>query len=87
MMLMNRLIQWVGKLTLGKEVTLALMLLRLISDAIKKRRVDDVAKFVYKQLPNTWRAPKGPATEAEFVDMVQAGQLFLSKIHTVLKSA
>jgi hypothetical protein len=85
--MMNRLIQWIGKLTLGRDVTLALMLLRLISDAVKKRRVDDVAKFVYRQLPATWRAPKGPTTEAEFIELLQSGQLFLSKIHAVLKAA
>lgn len=87
MIFANQLIQWIGKKALGQEVTVALVLLHLITDAVKKRRVDDVARFVYQQLPKAWKAPKGPATEAEFVDMVQAGQLFLGKIQAIFKPA
>lgn len=85
-MVINRLFEKMAKLFLGQDVTLALMLLRSISEAIKKGGVDGVARIIYQQLPANWRAPRGPATEAEFVELVQAGQLFLSKVQAVFKT-
>ncbi len=85
-MLLNRIAHFLAKLSLGKEVATSLLLLRLILDALDNRKVDNVARFVYGKLPVDFKAPKGPATEAEFVEVVQIGQLFLSKIKAVLNA-
>ena len=85
-MLLSKLLHLTTKLTLGKELALALMLLRLIIDAVENRKVTNVARFVYGKLPAPWRHPEGPATEAEFVEMIEAGQAFLVKIRAVLNA-
>lgn len=82
---MTQLTHLIMRLSLGKELALAVVLLRLIIQAVDKHNVDNVAVFVYKHLPAGWRQPQGPATETEFVDLVRAGQLLLEKIQAVLK--
>jgi hypothetical protein len=67
------------KLALGKEAAIAITLLRLIYDATRNHNIDNIASFVYTKLPPDWRAPNGPATEAEFITLIQSGQTFLSK--------
>jgi hypothetical protein len=84
-MLISKLTHFVAQKSLGKELALALLLLRIITDAVENRKVSDLARFVFGKLPDNWRQPKGPATETEFVDMVQAGQIFLEKVKAVLK--
>lgn len=84
-MFLQTITHFVAQKVLGKELALALTLLRMIANAIETKQVTDISRFVYKNLPANWRQPHGPATESEFVDMVQAGQLFLTKIQAVLK--
>lgn len=85
-MLLKKITHFIAQKTLGRELALALLLLRMITTAIETRKVTDIARFVYKNLPPNWRQPNGPATETEFVDMVQAGQLFLGKVQAVLRA-
>jgi len=86
MMFLKKITLLLAQKTLGKELALALMLLRLIATAVETRKVNDIARFVFKNLPTNWKQPQGPATETEFLDMVQAGQLFLGKIQAVLRA-
>lgn len=64
------------KLFLGKEVALALKLLRAgykVFDSISNGFNPNVAPFakeVFKHLPENFKYPIGPATEQEFVDAV-----------------
>jgi hypothetical protein len=85
-MLKNQLMYWMGKIALGKELALALTLLRCVNEAVQQRQENDLARFALRQMPAAWRNSKGPVSEAEFVDLLQAGQLFLSKIQTVFKA-
>jgi hypothetical protein len=75
-----------AQLVLGKELGLSLTLLRCIGRALSNPRIGDVARFVYAQLPANWRSPLGPVSEPEFVDLVLAGQSFLSKVRAALRS-
>ena len=82
-MLFKKISHFLIRKSLGKELATALLLLHMIMEAVNDRKVMDVARFVYNKLPETWRQPQGPATEVEFVDMVQTGQVFLSKVKAV----
>lgn len=83
-MLLSKLFHFISKKFLGKEISMALLLLRLIVDAVDNRKVDNVSRFVYGKLPAEWRHPEGPVTEAEFVELVQCGQAFLNRVKAVL---
>jgi hypothetical protein len=85
MMFLQKLSHFLTQKALGKELSMALMLLQLIGKSFEIRNMVDLAHVVYDKLPVNWRQPKGPATEAEFVEMVQAGQTFLNKVQAVLK--
>lgn len=85
-MFLKKLVHFVAQKSMGHELALALLLLRIILQAMESHNVTDLARFVFAELPENWRQPKGPATEASFVDMVQAGQIFLEKIKTAVKS-
>jgi len=84
-MTLRNITHFLAQKALGKELALAILLLRTIATAVQAKNVGDIARFVYGKLPDNWRQPKGPATETEFVDMIQAGQLFLAKVQAVLK--
>lgn len=81
--MLTKSIHTLAKLSLGKELAMALLLLRLIIDAVDNRKVENVARFVFGKLPEEWRNPKGPATEVEFIELIQAGQTFIRKIKAV----
>jgi hypothetical protein len=85
-MFLKKLVHFVAQKSLGHELALALLLLRIIAQAAQSRNITDVARFVFSNLPENWRQPKGPTTEVEFVDMVQAGQIFLEKVQAAVKS-
>ncbi len=85
-MLFTRFSHFAAQLFLGKELGLSLLLLRIIRQALNNPKIGDVARFVFAQLPANWRTPQGPVTETEFVDMVVAGQAFLSKVQALLKA-
>ena len=74
------------QLVLGKELGLSLTLLHIIRQALNNPQIGDVARFVYAQLPAKWRKPLGPVSEAAFVDMILAGQAFLSKVQAALQA-
>ena len=85
-MLFKKILHAAAQAALGKELGLALTLLRIIRQGLNDPKISDVARFVYTQLPANWRAPQGPISEAEFVDMVVAGQFFLGKVQRVLQA-
>lgn len=85
-MMMNNLLNMIAKLLVGQQMASALLLLRLIANAAQDRKVTNVARFVYAKLPAQWRHPEGPATEAEFVALIEAGQVFLDKLRAVLNA-
>jgi hypothetical protein len=85
-MMMNNLLHTVAKLLMGQQMASALLLLRLIANAVQDRKVTNVARFVYAKLPAQWRHPEGPATEAEFVALIESGQVFLDKLRAVLNA-
>lgn len=83
-MLKNKLLHLIARVSLGRELATALTLLRLLLEAIEKRNTRNVALFVFKQLPEGWKHPKGPATEAEFTDTIAAGETFLRKVRDLV---
>ena len=83
-MIKTRILTAIARVAVGKKLGTALMLLKLTLDALENRNIRNVALFVYKQLPESWKAPKGPATEAEFTELIQAGETFLLKVRAVL---
>jgi hypothetical protein len=85
-MFLQKALHMVTKLMLGQQMASALLLLRLIANAAQERKVENVARFVYGKLPAQWRHPEGPATEAEFVALIEAGQVFLDKLRAVLNA-
>lgn len=86
-MLKNQLIQWVGKIALGKEIALAVILLRCVRKAAQERQAQELTRFAHQQFLTSCPTMQAPVSEAEFTDLLQAGQLFLSKIQTVFKTA
>ena len=85
-MFLQNVLHQVARLALGSEVASALMLLRLIAAAVQDHKVTNVAHFVYSKLPAQWKHPEGPTTEAEFVEMIEAGQVFMDKIRAVVNA-
>ncbi len=81
---MSKLLHFFTRISFGKELAMALMILKLISDALRDKNPKNVAVFVFRKLPAQWRHPEGPATEKEFVDLVDAGQLFLKRIQALV---
>ncbi len=84
-MIFKKLVHFIVQKSLGQELSMAFILLQSILAALENHDVSDLARVVFTQLPEGWRQPNGPATETEFVDMVQAGQLFLDKVKAVMK--
>ncbi len=84
---MNKILHTLTKLTFGKPMADALLMLRLIAEAVNNNKVANVARFVFGKLPAEWRHPEGPATEAEFVELIEAGRGFLEKLQATLKKA
>lgn len=82
--MLNKITHLVARVSLGKELAAALMLLRLILEALEKRNIRNVAMFVFKQLPEGWKHPKGPATEAEFQAVIATGETFLKQLRALL---
>lgn len=83
--IIQKLLHTGAKLLVGKEMATIMMLVKLILDALNNRDVTDVARFVYQKFPREWKAPAGPATESEFIDMAQTGQAFIRKVKAVLQ--
>jgi hypothetical protein len=82
---LKQLSHLVAQFVLGQELGLCLALLRIIAQALGNPKIGDVARFVYAQLPARLRSPLGPVSEPEFVDLVLAGQSFLSKVRAALR--
>lgn len=74
-----------AKLSLGDELALALKILNLLAPLAGRISGLDVARLVYVQLPASWKFPNGPATEDEFLDAIQSGQVFLGKLKALSK--
>ena len=85
MLLMKTIHRIAGSL-IGKELGLALTVLNVVRQALGDPQVSDLAGMVYTQLPSGWRKPQGSLTESEFVDLVLAGQTFLTKIQAVIQA-
>ena len=83
---MNKIIQLVTRFTLGKNLSIALMVLKLIADALKSKNAKNIAEFVYERLPKDWKHPKGPATKKEFLETVTSGEGFLNNLMNLTKS-
>lgn len=77
---MNLLIQWITRITMGKHLSIAITMLKMISDAIKNRDTKNVSKLVYEKLPKRWKHPEGPATEKEFINSIDSGEKFLKNL-------
>lgn len=65
---------------LSKELGLALNILNLLLPLANRLNGLDLARLVYSRLPENWKFPNGPATEDEFLDTIQSGQIFLGKV-------
>jgi hypothetical protein len=85
-MFLKKLVHFIAQKSLGHELALAFTLLRILTQAMESQNVTDLARFVFSKLPENWRQPKGPTTEAEFVELVQAGQIFLTKVKASTQS-
>lgn len=79
----ERIIHLLARLSLGKQLAAALMILRLIVEAVREKDAANVARFVYRKLPASWRHPEGPATEAEFLEMIASGEQFLKSVRNL----
>ncbi|WP_303673470.1 hypothetical protein [Vampirovibrio chlorellavorus] len=78
--MLKKALHLLANLSLGKDLALALKILNLLAPLAGRLSGLDVARLVYVQLPANWKFPNGPATEDEFLDAIQAGQLFLGKV-------
>lgn len=85
--MLKKALHLLANLSLGKDMALALKILHLLAPLVEKVNSLsglDVARLVsrqvYAQLPAPWKFPDGPATEDEFLDAIQAGQIFLGKV-------
>jgi hypothetical protein len=84
--LLKKIVNFLVQKSLGQDIALALLLLRTIAETVETGNVTDLAQLVFTELPDTWRQPKGPTSESEFVDLVQAGQVFLQKVKAATQS-
>lgn len=84
-MTLQKITHFLAQKAMGKDLALAILLLKAITAALQNKNVSDIARFVYAKLPDNWRANKSATAGTEFVDMIQAGQLFLTKVQAVLK--
>lgn len=78
--MLKKLLQRLAHLSLSKELSLALGILNLLSQLPGPMRGIGLARLVYTALPDSWKAPSGPATEDEFLDAIQSGHVFLGKV-------
>lgn len=85
-MFITKILSTIGKLALGKEISAAWMLLQLIREARTEHSLENVSRYVYSNLPERWKSPDGPSTEAEFIELIQSGQTFLNNVQAVLKA-
>ncbi len=83
--MLKKALHLIAKLSLGKEMALALSILNLLTPLIGRLKGLDVARMVYAQLPAHWKFPDGPATEDEFLEAIQSGQLFLGKVQALTR--
>ncbi len=81
--MLKKALHLLANLSLGKELALALKILHLLAPLAGRLSGLEVARRVYAQLPAPWKFPDGPATEDEFLDAIQAGQLFLGKVRAL----
>lgn len=79
-----KLLKLFARVLLGKEVTLALTVLRLIAGAIQDTAPGELTRFVYQRLPQRWKSPVGPASESEFLDMISRGVDFYRSVRRVV---
>ncbi|MGE0200353.1 MAG: hypothetical protein AB7P76_05225 [Candidatus Melainabacteria bacterium] len=77
--MLNKLLELIA----GKPLALGITLLGLVQKAIAKNDVKNLAQFVYDKLPKHWKEPAGPATEREFVDLIEAAQKFVERLIAV----
>lgn len=84
--MLKKALHLIAHLSLGKEIALAFKILHLIASVTGRFNGLDLARMVYAQLPADWKFPQGPATEDEFLDAIQSGQVFLGKIKSLVKS-
>ncbi|WMU93389.1 hypothetical protein EMOOHJMP_00196 [Microcystis phage MaAM05] len=78
--MLKKALHFLAKLSLGDELALALKILNLLAPLAGRFSGLEVARLVYVQLPANWKFPNGPATEDEFLDAIQSGQVFLGKL-------
>lgn len=79
-----RVFRFLRRVLLGNEISLALTVLRLIAKSFGKTAPSDLSGFVFQQLPKHWKSPKGPITEAEFVQMIASGIDFYRSVRRVV---
>lgn len=84
--MLKKALQFIANLSLGREIALALKILNLLAPLAGRLKGLDVARMVYAQLPVAWKFPDGPATEDEFLDAIQSGQLFLGKVKALVRN-
>lgn len=78
--IIDTLVSLAARLSLGKELATAVAVLRLITRAIDKKSPEEISVYVFRQLPKQWKHPEGPATEKEFVAMINAGEDFIKRV-------
>lgn len=83
--MLKKAFHFIAGLSIGRELTLALNILNLLTPLAGRFNGLDLAKLVYSQLPLRWKFPDGPATEDEFLDAIQSGQIFLGKIKSLTR--
>jgi hypothetical protein len=84
--MLKKALQVIAHISLGKELALALRILNLLTPLAGRLSGLDVARMVYAQLPAAWKFPDGPATEDEFLEAIQSGQLFLGKVKALTRN-
>lgn len=78
---LKTLLPWINRfgvirLLAGKHASLTMYVMSLIVDAYEKRTMTRIVREVYKNLPDSWKAPVGPATEDEINQAIKQGVLF-----------
>lgn len=72
------------RLFLKKEMMLAFLILELIADGIGAVPPLELGGVIYDKLPKKWKAPLGPATRNEFLEVIARGIDFYRALRHVL---
>jgi hypothetical protein len=79
-----KILKVISQILFGKEVALALTVLKLIARAIGVAAPGELSNTVYKQLPKRWKALQGTATQDEFKTMISRGVDFYRAVRYVV---